>query len=145
MTNKILTQLQARLGKELSDSPSGLGRWLRGTLRNVEKGALTIDFDIREEMTNPIHILHGGALAAIMDEVMGMTAATLDKDTFYTSINLVIDFLSSGKPGETITARSRIVREGKNIVNTECIITNADGKLLAKGTSNLIRTEIPKS
>jgi acyl-coenzyme A thioesterase 13 len=142
--NEILRRLKSRLGKELTESPSPFGNWLRGTLRKVERGALSIEFTVRKEMTNPIQILHGGMTAAIMDDTMGMTVASLGSDVFYTTVNLSIDFLSSAKTGEIITATTRINREGKNIVNLDCVIVNAEGKLLAKGTSNLIKTTIPK-
>jgi acyl-coenzyme A thioesterase 13 len=142
--NQVVQRLKAYLGRELTDGLSPFGNWLRGTFRKVEEGSLTIEFTIREDMSNPIKILHGGVTAAIMDDTMGMTVASLGRDTFYTTVNLSIDYLSSAKIGDTITASTKINREGKNIVNVDCLIVNAEGKILAKGTSNLIKTTIPK-
>jgi uncharacterized protein (TIGR00369 family) len=93
-------------------------------------------------MTNPMGILHGGMVAAIMDDVIGATVFCLGADYFYTSVNLTIDFISSAREGDTVRAVSRIVRQGRNIVNAECSITGSGGKLLARGTSNLIMTTI---
>lgn len=143
--NIVMQRLQYYINRELTDGISPFGNWLRGTFRKVEEGSLVIEFKVREDMTNPVSILHGGVTAAIMDDTMGMTVASLGRDTFYTTVNLAIDFLSSAKAGETITASTKINREGKNIVNVDCLIVNAEGKILAKGTSNLIRTTIPKS
>jgi acyl-coenzyme A thioesterase PaaI-like protein len=70
--------------------------------------------------------------------------ACLGGDTFFTTLNLSIDYLSGARIGDVITATTHINREGKNIVNIDCVITNAEGKLLSKGTSNLIKTTIPK-
>lgn len=144
LENEIVKRLKSQIGKEFSTSPSALGAWLKGTIRKVEPGSLTIDFVVRDEMTNTAKTLHGGATAAIIDDTIGMTVECLGRDTFHTTINLSIDYLSAAKIGEVITATSKIHREGKNIVNADCVITNAEGKVLSKGTSNLILTNFSK-
>jgi len=141
-TNPRLAFFQSVLGQEMSRSPSPLGRWLNGTLRAAEYGQLTADYRIREEMCNPMQILHGGAAAAILDDLIGATVFTLGREYAYTSINLTIDFLHAARMGEVITATARIVREGKNIIHAECLITGADGKIVAKAASNLMQTSV---
>jgi uncharacterized protein (TIGR00369 family) len=125
----------------MTNSPSPAGRWLNGVLKEVKAGELTADFSVREEMTNPMGILHGGLMAAIIDEIIGTAVFSLGQENFYSSVNLIIDFLASAKKGETITARSKVVRQGKNIVNVACEVVNAEGKLLARASSNLIATQ----
>lgn len=139
MENKVLTLLQNHIGKDLSNSPSPLGSWLNGIVRAVDKGMLEVEFTVRPEMLNPAEILHGGAISAMMDEVMGISVATLGNDSFYSTINLQVDFLSSVKLGEQILVRSEVVREGNNIVNTACTVKKIDGKLVAQGGSNLFK------
>jgi acyl-coenzyme A thioesterase 13 len=128
--------------RRLSSSEYFHIRWLNGTLRDAREGSITIEFVVREEMTNPMGILHGGITAAIMDDVIGTTVYSLGREYFYTSVNLVIDYLASAQKGETITASAQIIRAGKTIVNAQCEITNAEGKVLARGTSNLLTTSI---
>ena len=142
--NEVLTKLKAHLGKDLSDSPSPFGAWLNGIVRKAELGALEIEFIVRKEMTNTAHIMHGGSIAAIMDDTMGMTVASLGHETFFTTVNLSIDYLSSAKEGDVILAKTKINREGRHIVNIECEIVTPEGKLLSKGMSNLFKTSIPK-
>ena len=144
MENEVLNRLRDNIGKELTNSPSPLGSWLKGTIRKVEHGSLTIEFKVREDMTNTARILHGGATAAIMDDTMGMTVASLGHESFFATVNLSIDYLSSANIGDIITATTKINREGRHIVNIDCVIVNAKGKLLSKGTSNLFKTVIPK-
>ena len=93
-------------------------------------------------MTNPLGILHGGSAAAIIDDVIGMTVYALGKEFAYVTVGLNIDFLDSAREGETIYAKARIVRDGRTLVNVECHLLNAAGKILAKGTSNLVVTSI---
>ena len=131
---------RSMIGQTMTRSPSPLGRWLNGTLLAAEEGSLTVEYGVREDMTNPMGILHGGAASAIMDELIGTTVYVLGREHLYTSVNLNVDFLHSARLGEVITARTQVVRAGKNIVHAECVITAVDGKIIAKASSNLIQT-----
>lgn len=139
MENKILTLLQNHIGQDLSNSPSALGSWLNGIVRAVDKGMLEVEFTVRAEMLNPGQTLHGGAISAMMDEVMGISVATLGNHHFYATINLQVDFLSACKLGEHILVKSEVAREGNTIINTACTVRKLDGKLVAKGGSNLMK------
>ncbi|GAB3329178.1 hypothetical protein GCM10027299_32220 [Larkinella ripae] len=140
--NPRLLFFSSLIGEDMSQSPSPLGRWLNGTLRAVEEGSLTIDYTVREEMTNPMRILHGGAVSAIIDDLIGATVYVLNREYVYTSVNLNVDFLHSARLDDVITAQTRLVRMGKNIIHVECILTAADGKLIAKAASNLVQTSM---
>ena len=140
MENPIVAYFKSQIGKENIQTPSPVGNWLSGKLLEAEEGSLSIEFTVRKEMTNPMGILHGGISALIMDEVIGATVHTLNRDTFFTSVNLGVDFLRSVPTGAKVIAKSEIVRAGKTIVNAECKIYNEEGTIIAKGMSNLVRT-----
>ena len=70
--------------------------------------------------------------------MIGATIYSLGNENQYTSVNLVIDFLESAKKGETVTAKSSIIRQGKTIINAQCEVFSEPGRLLARGTSNLL-------
>ncbi len=139
MSNPVVEAFKAQVGKPTKGA-SPVGQWLNGTLLEIEEGELTVSIKVRKEMTNPMGILHGGMSALIMDEVIGAAVYTLNRDTFFTSVNLSVDFLSSIPMGENVIAKCKIARAGKTIVNADCQLFNEDGKLIAKGMSNLIRT-----
>ncbi|MFD1144847.1 PaaI family thioesterase [Larkinella insperata] len=139
-TNPRLLFFQSLIDQDMEQSPSPLGRWLNGTLRAVEEGSLTIEYTVREDMTNPMQILHGGATAAIIDDLIGITVFVLNREYVYTSVNLSIDYLHSAQLGDIITAQSRVLRAGKNIIHAECLITDEDGRIIAKAASNLVQT-----
>ncbi|KAA9353607.1 PaaI family thioesterase [Larkinella humicola] len=141
-TNPRLQFFRSMIGQAMAQSPSPLGRWLNGRLLAAEEGSLTVEYEVREDMTNPTRILHGGAASAIIDELIGTTVYALGREHLYTSVNLNVDFLHSARLGETVTARTQVVRAGKNIVHAECQITAADGKIIAKASSNLIQTSV---
>ncbi|GAB4022895.1 hypothetical protein GCM10028773_37780 [Spirosoma koreense] len=101
-----------------------------------------MDFTVRADMTNPAGVLHGGAASAILDDLIGTMVFALGREYAYTSVNLTIDFLHAARLGETVTATGRVVRAGKNIIHCEGAITAADGKIIAKCSTNLIQTSV---
>lgn len=141
-TNPRLAFFHSQIENSLSQSPSPLGRWLNGTLKEVGDGLMTVEFLIREEMTNPMGVLHGGVAAAMMDDVVGMMVYALGREYGYTSVNLNCDFLSSARAGEILTVQAQVIRAGKNVIHCECRIINVDGKIIAKTATNLIQTGI---
>lgn len=140
MENPIVKQFQQFIGKDHLPTPSPVGQWLNGKLLKAEEGLLSFEFVVRKEMTNPMGILHGGISALIMDEVIGATVHTLNRDVFYTSVNLSVDFLKAVPAGEKVIATAHVVRPGKTIVNVECQVLNTQGAVISKGMSNLVRT-----
>jgi acyl-coenzyme A thioesterase 13 len=143
MTNQVLDYFTSNVGKNAAEmSPSPLGRWLNGKLIAVEEGSLTVEFEIRDEMTNPGKILHGGVTASMLDDVMGMTVFSLGRESFYSTINLSIDYLLSAKAGDIIFVKSKVIRAGKTVVNMECEARNTEHKIIAKCTSNLVTTGV---
>jgi acyl-coenzyme A thioesterase 13 len=141
-----LQYLQSRIGQSFGDAhPSPVGRWLNGTLREIREGAFVAEFLVRDDMTNPVGILHGGILATIMDEAMGIAIYTFDDANFFATINISIDFLRGAKSGDIITAKASVVRRGRRIINAECLVFNAAGDCIAKGSCNCAVTELSKT
>lgn len=141
-TNHRLEFFHARIGQDMSESISPFGRWLNGTIRDVDYGRLVADFTIREEMTNPAGVLHGGAGAAILDDLIGAMVYSLGREYAYTSVNLTIDFLHAARLGERVMATAEVIREGKNIIHCEGRIVASTGKIIAKCATNLIQTSV---
>lgn len=129
-------------GKLVTESRSPAGNWLGFTLDSIEKGKAVISLDVKPEMTNPYHNIHGGMMALVMDEVIGWAVISLDSEHFYTSLNLNVDFLYAIKQGERLRAVAEVVRAGKKIVHVECRVYDMQERLLGKSTSNLIATSM---
>ncbi|MEY4955264.1 MAG: hypothetical protein RI981_1349 [Bacteroidota bacterium] len=141
---KIIAYLNANLNKKIADgNPNPITTWLDGTLMKASAGSITAEFTVREDQCNHAQVMHGGIITTILDEIMGMTLITLEIEHLYVTINLHVDFLFGAKAGEKVTAVSEVFRVGKKIANVEAKLYNAEGKLLAKSTSNLAATSIP--
>lgn len=141
--NQRLEHFRSRMDKALAEVPSGATRWLGGVLKEAEPGRLVAGFSVREDMTNPMRILHGGVAAMIMDDMMGIMVYLQGHHYAHTSVNLNCDFLNPARLGAALTATARIIREGRNIVHCECEIRDQEQKLIAKSASNLILTPVP--
>ncbi|MCS6883944.1 MAG: PaaI family thioesterase [Acidobacteriota bacterium] len=137
-----LQLLKANLGQKPSEDAPPFTRWLDGKLREILSDGLVVDFVVRREMTNPLGILHGGLHAAILDEVIGMTVFGLVDAYPTVSVNLTVDYLGQARIGDTVTARSRILRDGKQIVHAECSLYKGDS-LISRASSNLIKLSFP--
>jgi acyl-coenzyme A thioesterase 13 len=92
-------------------------------------------------MTNPVGTLHGGVTSAIIDDIIGATMFSFDEEHFYTTVNLVVDYFAHAREGDIVIADTSIVKKGKQMVNAQCEIWNADKtRLIARGYSNLLKT-----
>ena len=71
---------------------------------------------------------------------IGKTGDSLNENSFITTINNVIDYFSTAKENDNIVAETKIIKRGKQFVNAQCEIWNADKtRLIARGTSNLFK------
>lgn len=139
--NAVLDFFRSNIGKSAAEvSISPFGRWLNGTLIEVEEGSLSAEFIVRPDMCNPGGIMHGGVATGIMDDLIGMLVVAAGAQVFYSTVNLSVDFLFAAKPNEKLTAKSKIVRMGKKIAHAEAEIRNESGQIIAKCTSNLVAT-----
>lgn len=135
-----LAQLQQFIGKEFDQSPSPFMKWLNPIVLSAEEGHLEFQYTVRPEWLNPIGNLHGGVTAAIVDDIIGATMFSLNENSFITTINNVIDYFSTAKENDNIVAETKIIKRGRQFVNAQCEIWNADKtRLIARGTSNLFK------
>lgn len=65
--------LKSHIGKEVSQSPSPFMAWLKPVITEVIEGSITFQHTVRREMTNPFGTLHGGIIAAMIDDAIGAT------------------------------------------------------------------------
>lgn len=140
MTNPIFEFFKSQIGKKLSQSPSALSKWLDGTLISVEEGSIAMEFIVREDMCNPGRILHGGIATTLMDDLMGMTVASLGAEYFYSSVNISVDFLYAVPMGGKVIIQTKVIRAGKKIIHIEANIHDEAKRLIAKCSSNMIAT-----
>ncbi|MBK6274469.1 MAG: PaaI family thioesterase [Saprospirales bacterium] len=131
-----------QIGKDKWQFPYPLMDWMTAEALEAEEGLVKMRFTVKEYMLNPIKIIHGGVLATMLDELMGAAGFLMNRPVGYATINMNVDFLHSAKLNEILIGEGKVVRAGKTVMHTEAKITNADGKVVAKATSNLIATQV---
>lgn len=135
-----LQALQSFIGKEFTASPSPFMRWLNPIVVSAEEGQIEFQYTVREEWLNPMGNMHGGVTAAIMDDIIGATMFSLNEKSFIVTVNNSIDYFSTAKENDSIVAETKIIKRGKQFVNAQCEIWNADKtRLIARGASNLFK------
>ncbi|MBE0594710.1 MAG: PaaI family thioesterase [Gemmatimonadales bacterium] len=102
-----------------------------------EAGSVEVEFQGREEFTNPAGHIQGGFLAAMLDDTMGPAlSATLRAGEFAPTVKLNVSFHRPAMVG-TFIGRGRVVRKGRDI----CFLSaelHQDEQLIASATATAI-------
>jgi len=137
-----LELFQSQIGNTLDKTPSPAGNWLAGTLLEIEVGKIKVSYTVQPYMCNPAKILHGGVASLMMDDVIGMANYVAESEFLMTTVNLHVDFLSSAQIGETLEVTAKLVRSGSNLNHWDVFIKKESGKIVAKASSNMIKTHV---
>jgi len=138
--NETIEFYKKYIGQRIANGPSPFGNWLNGKILKVEEDSLAIEFEVRENMVNPVKMLHGGIIAAMMDEIIGMTIFASGEKNFFFSLNLHVDFFSNVRVGTNVVVTTKLIKKNARMIQAECVITGPEDKLIAKGSTNLIST-----
>ena len=77
--------------------------------------------------------LHGGLIASLADNAMGLSLG-LATGTSPVTVSLSIDYLRVGKPGQWLQVEPRVVRAGGKLGVVDALIT-ADGETIARANA----------
>ncbi|GAB3227116.1 PaaI family thioesterase [Algoriphagus aestuariicola] len=141
-SNQRLELFKSQIGSKLDNTPSLAGNWLEGTLLDIDSHHIRVAYTVRSEMCNPGKILHGGVASLMLDDVIGMGNFVAGSEYLMTSINLHVDFLSAAQIDEKLEVTAKLVRSGSNLNHWEAVIRKQSGKIVAKASSNMIKTHI---
>ena len=76
-SKRMLSFFNSMKGIELKNfAQIAYARWLNGTIINVERGFIELEFFIRSEMANPVNLFHGGIQCGMLDNAIGMAVAS---------------------------------------------------------------------
>ena len=141
-SEKMISLFNSFKNHELGDLPvPPFSKWANGKILRAEYGLMELEFEVRPEMANPTNLLHGGIQCALMDDVIGITTATLGYRGFPISIDFHVDFLGKVEVGEKVRVVGQIIREGTNIIHANAEIRDMNNNLISTGNSNLLKTK----
>lgn len=141
-SEKMISLFNTFKKQELKNLPvPPFTKWANGKIIKAEFGLMELKFEVRPEMANPTNLLHGGIQCALMDDVIGITTATLGYKGFPISIDFHVDYLGKVQVGEKIRVIGAIIREGRNIIHANAEIRDMKNNLISTGNSNLLKTQ----
>ena len=106
----------------------------------AESGRVVITLVPNATHLNPAGTVHGGLTATLLDSCMGLAVqSTLEKGTAQTTLEFKISLIRpiTVETGE-IRAEGRILNCGRRIGTADGRVTDAQGRLLAHGTTTCL-------
>lgn len=113
------------------DNPRGLQL---GPLVHVENDEVVIRTRVAEEFAGFVDVVHGGVVAAILDEAMSHHIMRVQGTRHVMTANLHIDFLAPVPTRVEITVRAWSRRHGRKF-ECEAEIRDLNGRTLARARS----------
>lgn len=98
-------------------------------------GVLSCAFEATEAFLNPVGLVQGGILAAMLDEAMGPVAAAVSRGAVLAqTLEMKVSYMRAARPG-TIYGEGRIVQRGREIVFLEGKLFDAERRTIATATA----------
>ncbi|MBI5589726.1 MAG: PaaI family thioesterase [Deltaproteobacteria bacterium] len=120
-------------------------RHLSMNVMEIGVGYSVVALDVGKEHMNPFGGLHGGVYASAIDTAAYWSAyCDLPEDNGLITIDIKVDFLAPVS-GEKIIITGRRIKSGKTLYLTEAKMSDANGTVLAHGTSKLMVTRNKQS
>jgi uncharacterized protein (TIGR00369 family) len=130
--------LQAILDGDLPGPPiaASLSFWLT----EIGDGFAAFEGDTGPHLLNPLGIVHGGWALTLIDSAAGCAAHTLlPAGASYATIETKANFSRPIlKDTGRVRAEGRVIGRGRRIMSCEARIADANGRVLAHGTSTLM-------
>lgn len=106
-----------------------------------DAGTIEVSFDATDQLLNPVGVIQGGFLAAMLDDTLGPAlVATLGPQQFAPTLDLHVQFFKAARPGRLI-GRGRVARKGNEIAFLAGELIDHGGAVVASATATAqIRT-----
>ncbi len=113
---------------------SPLNAFLNVTTEDLENGRVRLCMAAGPEWKNEVGLIHGGAMALLLDGAMGRaTARTLATNETCATIHLSVQFLAIARAG-TLCAEAWVVKRGRRVAFVEGECCGDDGEPVARAT-----------
>ncbi|WP_131770254.1 cytochrome P450, partial [Candidatus Protofrankia californiensis] len=118
----------------------GVGHSLGVLLDTLEEGRSVWTLKPSPAAANAMYLVHGGVIATLMDTVMGSAVYTVIPDgARSTTLELKVNFIRAVKlDDDLLICEANIVHVGKRIATAEGRVTDANGRLIAHGTTTCL-------
>ena len=138
MNSEKLTASQVeRIHEALATVP--FAKLLGIELEDVAPGTATLGFDIRDDLKQNNGVVHGGAIASLIDTATAFAIISLlPPEEQATTADLTISYLRPLRNGRA-RATARVVRAGRRLIVVSAELVDDAGKLIATALTTYIK------
>ena len=116
-------------------------RFLGLKLGHLEPGEVTIHLDVRDELKQNQGVVHGGAIASLIDTAAAFAVLTqIDLHERVTTTDLTIHYLRPAISGR-LAAKSRIIRGGRRLFVLSVEVYDEANALIATAVTTYIKID----
>ena len=127
----------------MTDIPSGFERHTRSSpltepwepiFAKRTDSAVILGLRLAKPHTNSRGMVHGGLIAALADNAMGLSCGVKidDGKTRLVTVSLAIDYIGTAQIGQWLTIETDVVKTGRTLCFAQCLV-KADGETVARG------------
>ena len=138
MNEEKLTEAQLeRIRTALENVP--FARLLGIELEKVEAGAATLGLDIREDLKQNHGVVHGGAVASLIDSATAFAViSVLPPDEKATTADLTISYLRPLTKGRA-KCTAKVLRAGRRLIVVTASVVDDSGTLVSTALTTYIK------
>jgi acyl-CoA thioesterase len=108
-------------------------------LEEVAKGTATLAVDVRKELMQNQGVVHGGAIASLIDTATAFAIISLlDPKEKVSTVDLAISYLRPAAGGR-LKAVATVVRAGRRLFVVSAEVFDKQGKLITTALSTYIK------
>lgn len=105
----------------------------------LRRGEAALSMPVRPELTRMTGIVHGGAIASLMDSASAFAVLSLlEPEEQTVTVDLTLHFLRPVTEGR-IEARARVLRAGRRVFTVSIEATADTGKLVATALTSYLK------
>lgn len=107
----------------------------------ISDAACELEIDMRPEFHHAARAVHGSVLFKLLDDSAFFAANSRIPDSFVLTVGFQLHLLRPVSEG-TLTARGRLVHQSKRLLLADSVVTNAEGKEVARGTGSFMPSTV---
>jgi uncharacterized protein (TIGR00369 family) len=108
----------------------------------VSLGHAEVEIPVREELFHAAHAVHGSIYFKALDDAAFFAVASLCEDVFVLTVSFNLHLERPISEG-VLKATGNLVFEAKRVFVAESRLTDGEGRELARGSGNFMRSRIP--
>ena len=120
--------------RRFDESPYAI--YLGMSLVELSPGYAKVKLELKRDFLNWDNMIHGGVIAALLDQAFGCACNTLEN--IHVAVQMNIHFLAAAPVGETLYAESRVLHAGRRVGTSEMAVFDSKGKAIARATGTTV-------